>query len=470
MGKYTYTDDEYDRNKVLKYNQNLSAQLSHEVQSTRSMLDHDIADAEALLRSLGKPLPKKEMHKTATAADAARRKTLLEETSLPAWKDLVAEANHAIPEKVELEDVLTAQEFQSAYQHLDEIETAFDKETSLNPTDRKLLAVATGLLTIKALITPVVLNKLGYGSSFDPSKRMKHNDPSIQQAHRNANDAFKNSASPYHENGYWMNLLYQTVPFDTTVGSPAIGYNMEGGYHRLHTLGHDPLLGWVFGTANILTDTVTFDTLATYRVARKPKLMITPQAVTLPELFLESFDVIRADSLNLPAALFAEAQHLKSDEYTKAGLPIPVLSTFSPELAGKLYKSRYDQLCLMRDIKLVGMSAAISLFFNMVFAFVHGLFYTGTKANRNLHEVKTRKILLIANAIAGGSSVLHARLLKNPKKLDLGQLLVTASRLFSDLRFIAKIKEEYIAKEQDQALLQSLNDLNRLASELGGDA
>ena len=35
MGKYTYTDDEYDRNKVLKYNQNLSAQLSHEVQCTR---------------------------------------------------------------------------------------------------------------------------------------------------------------------------------------------------------------------------------------------------------------------------------------------------------------------------------------------------------------------------------------------------------------------------------------------------
>ena len=147
-----------------------------------------------------------------------------------------------------------------------------------------------------------------------------------------------------------------------------------------------------------------------------------------------------------------------------------MLSTFSPELAGKLYKSQYDQLCLMRDIKLVGMSAAISLFFNMVFAFVHGLFYTGTKANRNLHEVKTRKILLIANAIAGGSSVLHAYRLKNSKKLDLGQLLVTASRLFSDLRFIAKIKEEYIAKEQDQALLQSLNDLNRLASELGGDA
>lgn len=459
MGRYSYTNDEYNRNKVLKYNQNLSSKLSKDIQATGSMLNQDIAEAEALLHSLGMSVPKREMSRNTTSSDATREKDLSEETPLHAWDELVAEASSAVPDKVELEDILTEEEFQHAYTHLHEIEDEFDKKTSLNSTDKKLLAVATGLLTIKTLITPIVIDKFGYGSPFDPSQRTKHNDPSIRQEHRRANDSFKEDVSKFHRNGYWMNILYQSVPFDTTVGSRDMGLRMEGGYHRLHTLGHDPILGWIFGTANILTDTITFDNLATYRVARKPKLMITPQSVSLPDLFLECFEVIKSDGLNLPAALFSEAQHLKSDEYTKAGLPIPLLSTFSPDLAGELYKNQYDQLCFTRDLKLVGMSIAISILFNMIFSFVHGLFYDGAREKRKLYEVRTRKILLIANSIASGSSILHAYITKNPKKLDIGQLLVTASRLFMDIRFIARIKEEYISQEQDKEFLRALKDL-----------
>ena len=32
---------------------------------------------------------------------------------------------------------------------------------------------------------------------------------------------------------------------------------MHGGQHRVKTLGHDPILGWVFGVANIISDTIT---------------------------------------------------------------------------------------------------------------------------------------------------------------------------------------------------------------------
>lgn len=60
-----------------------------------------------------------------------------------------------------------------------------------------------------------------------------------------------------HPTGYWINLLYQTPPYDITVGAPDLGINMGGAYHRLYTLGHDPVLGWIFGTANILADTIT---------------------------------------------------------------------------------------------------------------------------------------------------------------------------------------------------------------------
>ena len=465
MGKYTYSDDEYEANNVLKYNQDLSYELATDMNATASALDGGIAEAESLLRSLGKKLPKKQPKNTSTSVEN-HSKTTTPTVPLPQWNELVVKADASVSGKVELEDILTKNEFQNAYANLKNIEEEFENKTALNPLDTKILFFATAILTIKTLITPYVLKKFGYGKSFDSSKRLKHNDPLIEKEHRKANDNFKDTASEYHRrHGYWMNILYQSPPFDTTVGSPAIGFNMEGGYHRLHTLGHDPILGWVFGTANILTDTVTLNNMETYRVIRKPKMMITPQSVPLLELFQEAVEMSKADLLNLPAALFAEAQHLKSDRYTKAGLPVPLLSTFTPELAGELYKNQYDELCFVRDVKFVGMSATISTFFNMVISFVHSLYFDG-KSDKRLYEVRTRKILLIANSIAGGSSVISKLITNNPKNLDIGQLLVSVKRLFTDIRYIIKIKEEYISQEQDRALLKEIKELDYLASQI----
>lgn len=64
-----------------------------------------------------------------------------------------------------------------------------------------------------------------------------------------------------------------------------------------------------------------------------------------PGLFKEAIEMCKANSLNLPAAIFAEGAHLKSDEFTKLGLPVPVLETINPDFASKLYKSNYDALC-----------------------------------------------------------------------------------------------------------------------------
>lgn len=134
---------------------------------------------------------------------------------------------------------------------------------------------------------------------------------------------------------------------------------MEGRYHRYRTLGHDPILGWIFGTANIITDTITLSNWKSYRVSRKnplnPTKNTTPffsERTTLPRIFYETYDSVKEDSMRLPAAVFAEFVHLESDKLTKLGLPVPLLETFDEGLAGKLYHSQYDSLCLLRDIKL----------------------------------------------------------------------------------------------------------------------
>lgn len=454
MGKYNYTDREKDFNKVLKMNQNESFSLGKKFSSQIDKLDESINSSEALLKSLGYALPNKPVIKK-------EQKLSSKIQEIKSYDDLVKKANAEIHNDVELEDLLSEKEFQEAYKRLDAIHDEFSHKTSIvNKTDLIFLGIATALQTVKSLLFGRVAGKFDYGNSFNPGARLAHNDKSIEKEHRRANDGFKEK----HENnghGYWMNILYQTPPYDITKGSPSINRNMEGGYHRIHTLGHDPILGWIFGTANILTDTITFEDFKSNRVIRNPKMMITPESVPLAKLFVESFEMCKADSLNLPAAIFAEGCHLKSDEFTKLGLPLPVLEAINPDFASKLYKSNYDALCFSRDLKIVGASAGISIFIDMIIGLVHGLF-NKEKVDKDLYEVRTRKILLISNSIASTSNIIQTMITNNPKNLDIGGLLVTLSHLFMDLRFISRIKEEFIKQELNKDLIKELERLDSI--------
>ena len=59
MGKYTYTDEEKDFNKVLQMNQNESFSLEKRCSSQINRLDESINSSEVLLGSLGYNLPNK---------------------------------------------------------------------------------------------------------------------------------------------------------------------------------------------------------------------------------------------------------------------------------------------------------------------------------------------------------------------------------------------------------------------------
>ena len=454
MGKYNYTDREKDFNKVLKMNQNESFSLEKQCSSQIYKLDEHINSSEALLKSLGYALPNKPVIKK-------EQKLSSKIQEIKSYDDLVKKANAEIHNDIELEDLLSEKEFQEAYKRLDAIHDEFSHKTSIvNKTDLIFLGIATALQTAKSLLFSHVAEKFDYGNSFNPDDRLAHNDKSIEKEHRRANDEFKKKHEN-HGHGYWMNILYQTPPYDITKGSPSINRNMEGGYHRIHTLGHDPILGWIFGTANILTDTITFEDFKSNRVIRKPKMMITPESVPLAKLFGESFEMCKADSLNLPAAIFSEGCHLKSDEFTKLGLPVPILEAINTDFASKLYKSNYDALCFSRDLKIVGASAGISIFIDMIIGLVHGLF-NKEKINKDLYEVRTRKILLISNSIASTSNIIQTLITDNPKNLDIGGLLVTLSHLFMDLRFISRIKEEFIKQELNKDLIKELERLDSI--------
>jgi len=97
----------------------------------------------------------------------------------------------------------------------------------------------------------------------------------------------------------WLSGIAK-VPYDRVAFVDLKGFNPHT--HRVQTFGHDPLLGWVYGTMDILRGSLT----GISRSGTVKTLPISPPA---------------ADTL--PVALALQAMHLISDIVTPAGLPLP---------------------------------------------------------------------------------------------------------------------------------------------------
>lgn len=117
----------------------------------------------------------------------------------------------------------------------------FSKMTGFKKVDWLFLATAIALQCIRQYI-------------LDPYMK-EHR----QNASSNDEKGRKNNAGPGWYYADTDKILISKVPFDAHYYSDnrtVIGF-FKGGNHRIVTLGHDPILGWIFGTANIMTNTIT---------------------------------------------------------------------------------------------------------------------------------------------------------------------------------------------------------------------
>ncbi len=461
MGRYKYSDSEKEMNKVLKMQENQLESLNEKVEQQSDDLRQMKAELEELLKKKG--INPNDIAKTSSNSKY-ESKIKIDKSDIPTWDNIVSQANEQISEDIELEDLLTKEEFQFCIDEVERINNDFSKKTNIfNKKDMSFLMVATALQTARWLIIQEFCGDLG--QKIDSGSRLAHDDKGIKDKIKNSNKQFQDYFKEYghreSNKGHksWEQIIFSSAPYDANVGSGKFGESLEGKYHRYKTIGHDPILGWIFGTANFITDTCTLSNWNSYKILRNggPHFAYQTDLVTI---FGDTFDSIQEDWLRLPAGLFAQFVHLKSDVFTKLGLPVPLLSTFSETLAGNLYRSQYDSLCLLKDIKIVGNQAGWSIFINMIISLLHGFMYDEQKdINRELYEVRTRKILSISNFLASSGNIAYSVILNDWKKLDVGGILVTLHRLFSDVRFITRIKQDFIEKEMDKVLEKELKEI-----------
>lgn len=409
-----------------------------------------------------------------TKEEATRRKEAIDAENAALWNQINVHAE---------EEKRVVYVLKNSDKIIEQLNVLFQERTKLSATDLHFLVLATALQLCRIYLLPRMMTK------FPDDQRLDQNDKRIKDEERKKvfeyKEQHKDWVTKESHKGYrsWQEIAFTIkVPYDSIRHAGEFGRNMHGGQHRVKTLGHDPILGWIFGTANILTDTITIC----------PEYMLGEKSLRLPliesydvdmgsnfcwtnrttnaSVFTNSLESIGEDRHRLYAALFAQGLHLESDKFTKLGLPVPFLSSLAPDKAYEIYRNGYDYLDMAYDMQLLkrtSKSAAQAIIINTLIGALHKFFYNPTKDHdMQLYDIRTRKIITYSNTIATSSDVIRTAMhsfLGDESAItnfDLGSFLITLKRLFSDMTFITKIKEEFVQNEWDKTINSDNNILN----------
>lgn len=323
--------------------------------------------------------------------------------------------------------------------HLLEIEHAFAQATSIsNKTDVIFLGIATALQCLRW----VLLNKL------TEKKKAGENDFEkwVKDRYRGADAQLP---TPYYASYAYISGN-PTVPYDAVAGTKMYDVGGIGGLsgnHRYKTLGHDPMLGFIFGTSNILTSTLTNNCFQTFHVMQKGNVVIG-NASTMT-MFSKVYERIVEEPKALGVAVIKQAAHIATDIYTKEGIPLPFIQMISDDAAAFLGKYGIDTGGLLK----AGASMKLSSLIDSLIATVHGLYYNENECTKIQYEVRTKKILSVSKSIAEGSNILTTILTKKYDGLDIGGIIYTLWDLIKNIDFITDVKVEYMSSEFNKLIM-----------------
>ena len=352
---------------------------------------------------------------------------------------------------------------------INDLAEEFKEKTALTRTDVAVMFVAIGL----QLLRQYMQEKLSA-----PEER-----PGDQEA-AGKHEYSKDERSKGYYQPTLKDIMYKPVPFDVIEGSAG---RLAGGgslAHRGKTVGHDPLLGLIVGTANIATSTVTiaegkFEYNSYHvRTNERNRDSFAENASTGLVMYYTIDKVVNnpkdkfgdTGREKVQEAFKQEVKHLISDVYSKNSLPLPILSSISPEFASKLADYGFDcanVLYVAQQLKIASKQAGYAIFINYIIALFHGLFYDGkTEMDRKLYEVRTRKILMYSNIVASalnlgvcGLAAYRGNYKSAYENLDLGGIAVTVYRIITDTKFINQVRKEFVIGGYKTKINDILNEL-----------
>lgn len=287
MSKFEYTESEQQFNNVLHYE---SKKLSSIKRPDMSSVESCISESEALLKELGIATDKLPI-----VVNHEPKKVML----VPNWEELCIQAEKEVGASTDLEALFTDEELRINQAALRTMNADYNSIHKLDKIDISICAAAGILGAVIDILLVGIPQKTPQGLKGGPLANY-------------VRDWF-NERFPEEEMEKLANSKISKVSFDAQDNRHTAEYvtGLSAYYHRLLSLGHDPILGLIFGVYDILTGKMT-------TIDKTGKIV---------SQVMENY-ADRKES-DIFYAIAKQIIHFKSDITTSMGLPAPLMALFN---------------------------------------------------------------------------------------------------------------------------------------------
>ena len=406
-------------------------ELSNISFSDISSIDKNITDSEKILLSLGYDLPKK--NQLIVASD---KPVML----VPSWESLCKEAERVVGDNATIESLFTSEELLSNKKYISYLSDEFNQLYKLDKFDVTISAFAGIVGAAVDLLLVGIPQKSPEGLTAGK----------LSDFIRKEFD----KKFPPEEMENLANSKISKVPYDAQDNRNTV-VDVEGlsaYYHRLLSLGHDPLLGFVIGVADILSGNMT-------TIDKNGKIVIQKIA-----------EYADRKEMNIFAALAKQWIHFKSDVTTSMGLPAPLMGLFNllqfgsigeaeqtiAEIVRGMYYEGYDfvHFCSMSiPVMLVEVIVRIGYAFKRIKE-GHSIKDSIPLSLNREKNPKLPTMLFIAHSASTAINAGKVYFTQNPLAINYPQWLAFGKYSYTQLKWVVLEKPEM----RDQYVMRILND------------
>ena len=416
MSKFIYSDEEQKFNNILTHQ---TKELDLINRPDMSIAEERIEESEKLLRELGYTLSDLPILDTET-----NKQTIV----VPKWEDLVIKAECEVGSMNELDALFTNEELELNQTVIQSLQDDFNNIHKLDKIDISICAGAGILAAIVDILLIGIPEKTPNGLKGGPLSNY-------------VRDWF-NQRFPEEEMEKLANSKVSKVPFDAQDNRHTkVNVNgLSAYYHRLLSLGHDPLLGLVIGVCDILNGKMT-------TIDKTGKIV---------SQFMDNY-TDRKES-DIFAAIAKQIIHFKSDITTSMGLPAPLMGLFNLLQFGKIGDEDQTIAEIVQGMYYEGYdfihfsSKAIS---TMIIEVIIRIGYALKKINEG-HSIKNsipfsldrekhpklHTMLFIGHSIAASANAGKIYFTKNPMTINYAQWITFAKYSYSQLKWVIIEKSE----------------------------
>ncbi|WP_335871096.1 hypothetical protein [Bacillus sp. 2205SS5-2] len=298
MEKFKYSESEKDMNKVLKHHHDI-LKSTPSLEAAQTKMNDSIVSSESLLKELG--FGDRLEHLKNNPPQSTKQKQVVR---MPSWEEIVNDARNSVPEEVDLRSFFTEEEIKSNERYLQQLREEFNNIHRLDPIDYSICITAGILAAAVDIFLVGIPEKTKGGISSGPLSnfiRQKFDEAIPADKIKQLEKQFK-------------------VPYDASTNYNLNEYvdGLSSWFHRYHSLGHDPILGFIFGVFDIMTGRFT-------AIDRNGKV-ISQIVRDVPE------------GMTIFKAISQVFGHMKSDVNTSMGLPVPMMTLFNKLHFGSIGK------------------------------------------------------------------------------------------------------------------------------------